>query len=135
MSSSVPLRRTVGESLAEFARGLREFLGYQVLTRLLLAVVVLPTFAFLTWLLVDRYAAVANGNLVAFLFSPRGLAYLAALAALVVVAAVVELVGLIVISGRHHRGLPPAEKGSRSRCGPSLFKRLSSWPASRSVPA
>lgn len=108
MSSSVPLRRTVGESLAEFARGLREFLGYQVLTRLLLAVVVLPTFAFLTWLLVDRYAAVANGNLVAFLFSPRGLAYLAALAALVVVAAVVELVGLIVISGRHHRGLPPA---------------------------
>lgn len=97
-------------ALSDFRGALGSFMKYEVVTRLLMAAVVLPLFSLATSLLVGSRGegAVTNATLLPFLLSWQGIVFVALLVALITWGIVAELGGSITISARHRFGQPEA---------------------------
>lgn len=94
--------RAVRTVVGEFVGALPQFLSYEVVTRLIMGVVILPVFGVVTLLLLGSRSepVVTNATLVPFLASWQGVVFMLLVLALVAWAVVAELGGSITISAR-----------------------------------
>lgn len=116
--------RKPGYRLAGFPSVLPQVFKYQIVTKLLMGVLILPVFGLASGLLVANQGAVTNANMLGFLLSWRGIVFLVALIGLFLVGIVLELAGFITISSRASHGQPEASYGSLVRFSASRIRNL-----------
>ncbi|MDO5095967.1 MAG: glycerophosphoryl diester phosphodiesterase membrane domain-containing protein [Peptostreptococcaceae bacterium] len=88
--------------IQSFSHGASRFLKYQITTKLLISVLILPLFATLIQALVysSGRPAVSNNEMGQFLFSPHGILFLAIGAFVLVLSVLIELGGLVLLSAQ-----------------------------------
>lgn len=97
-------------ALGSLRRALPRYLGYQVVTKPLMAMLVVPLYLGATSLLLTNLAdgAITNSNLVPFLLSWRGAGWLICGLLVLLAGFVLEIAGFVTIADRALRGEPPA---------------------------
>ncbi|PKK40671.1 Glycerophosphoryl diester phosphodiesterase [Clostridiaceae bacterium JG1575] len=103
-----------------------QFFKYQIVTKLLLTLLILPLFSLATSLLMASrgVAAVSNSDLFQFLLSPQGIAFGLLGLLLIFLVLLLEVFGFITISARAFYGLPEASYRELVRYNLRFFKKL-----------
>lgn len=88
------------QTVKQFLKELPRFLKYQIMTKLLFGILILPIFTSLSQWLIKRRGveALSNDDLLIFLFSSSGLIFVIISLILILIMTVVELFGFIVLS-------------------------------------
>ncbi|MBC2576434.1 glycerophosphoryl diester phosphodiesterase membrane domain-containing protein [Peptostreptococcus canis] len=85
--------------LLKFFKNLSQFIKYQLITKGILVLFILPIYSFLSHYLVNRNTkTLTNGEVLKFLFSQSGISYLALMLFIIVAEIIIEIGGYIIIS-------------------------------------
>lgn len=89
-----------------FIKNLDKFIKYQVITKLILAVAIIPIYGFLTSHIVNKSGnhLFTNSDIVKFLFSPQGFVFALILFSVIIIEVVIEIGGYILLSSRIRGG-------------------------------
>lgn len=92
----------------DYYKLLESFFKYQIVTKMLFSLLILPSFWLLTQILIytEGYDAISNNLLFRFLRSPQGLIFLGLLLIIILFGIIVEIFGFIQISAAHMKGMP-----------------------------
>lgn len=110
--------------LVGFARGFSSYFRYQLFTKFIFAILVMPLFLVATNKLIQSTSngVISNNMLIDFLLSPKGLIYLGLALLLLIIGILFELCGFIILSANFE-----FETDKRLRDFKSLFQQILSY--------
>ena len=89
-----------------FIKNIDKYIKYQIITKLLLAIIIIPIYGFITNYLTSSNGkyVFANGDVIKFLMTPSGLIFSMFLFIVIIIEVIVELGGFITISSNARAG-------------------------------
>lgn len=89
-----------------FIKNIDKYIKYQIITKLILAIIIIPIYGLLTNYLVNRNegAVFTNGDIFKFLLSPEGVLFSVFLFLIIIIEVIIEIGGYVLISSRDRYG-------------------------------